>query len=1245
MRLTKLKRKLGIGTSTQNAHRSRGNTAQLVDKKSSEQTEAISTDPIGNLEPPISSNDDVPIRELWHMAYERLRKEDEHLIRDYEAKVQENLGIGLIPTVGSQIGMRDRMHTVLRQKMDEVNRNTWKIRFGSSEIQVKDLAETLLGTINWANEYITGVLRPNPYASMAWAGVSLLLPLFLNSSKQAASLAEGLKEISFLIVQSRIREDLYVRQFEAKAHARGQDIPAIPHHEYKSSLEMLYREILRFQAASYCHYASNDAFRLGLDMVKWTDWHELLGRVHAQERNFAAVEALWRDFQYDEECSAAERRHQESLHQWSEMGTDLSSLRSAVERAQAEKSRFELLHWLCDVDPSEMYNAARDKHGAGTGEWLTKESEEFKAWEESPASLLWLHGNAGAGKSVLSSVVIHHLQAQCASNPSMALAFFFFSFSDLKKQKVSRMLSSLVKQLCSRRPDTPQPIKNLSEYKEKGQRPNTETLESILMAVARGFSSVYIVIDALDECPSLEGERKRLLRSLRQIMAVAPANLHIFCTSRKEADIDAVMSHLMCPPPKAAVIDLNAQRQFLDRDIGSFIDLTLASDGCRSWPDSIRAEARKSLMEKADGMFQYVVSQLEALQRLSSARQIPFRSQIISCLKWLAFSNRTLRLEELAEIFILRPESALPLDESDRLFLVVQTIPGYGTDYLVSSRIREGPAKGFALNEVDAHLHIAHCCLAYYLQPGAMADRDETGFRLSKYAAVEWPSHLEMVPRASWPAEVTQAAIQALTSKPRYDRHLLLFPNDFRDQAQMMLPPPCYTARYGFLQLTDMLLSQGTNVSENPTQHDLDAVFHNAAFGGHMAIVRLILDKGADVNSKSNLYGDALQAAAFRGHVATVSLLLDCHADPNAQRGGWGSALQAAAEGGQLDVLKLLVSRGADIDLPSNESGCVLASAVRCMSLRSPTRCLVYLLDAGADINRRGGGDHGTALNEAAERLLLSSEHFRILLGRGADVNAPSGRFGFPLQAACSCYGLAEVKLLLDAGAEVNAQGGRRGNALQAACATGSIEVVRMLLNRGAKVDAQGGHFGILLGFACAGRQPFTDISMLLLEHDADGNSQGGFFGSAWHAAVGKLVGEYTQGLEQLLDFGFDVDDARGKERPSALRPSVRQAARLDEILFSTAGEAARLRGRMRLFIAHGADVNLAAGKFGFLLQPAPAIFLRENTADLEVKRRDGHPGLALQAATWTGRTRLMGNLLPEEVGVHVRAAGSVAVC
>lgn len=200
-----------------------------------------------------------------------------------------------------------------------------------------------------------------------------------------------------------MREDLYIRRYEAKAS--DEELPLLSHAAYQNALEMLYRDILRFQATSYGYYAKNAAFRLTSDVVKWDDWNELLGQIQEQERRFAAVEALWRDLKYDEESSAAERRHQETLHQWSGIGADLSGLRSAVESAQAEKSRWYLLNWLCDVDPSEMYNAARDKHGAGTGDWLTKESEEFKAWETSSSSLLWLHGK---GKCKTGLEVVHN---------------------------------------------------------------------------------------------------------------------------------------------------------------------------------------------------------------------------------------------------------------------------------------------------------------------------------------------------------------------------------------------------------------------------------------------------------------------------------------------------------------------------------------------------------------------------------------------------------------------------------------------------------------------------------------------------------------------------------------------------------------------------------------------------------------------------------------------------------------------
>lgn len=847
--------------------------------------------------------------------------------------------------------------------------------------------------------------------------------------------------------------------------------------------------------------------------------------------------------------------------------------------------------------------------------------------------------------------------------------------------------------------------------------------------------------------------------------------------------------------------------------------------------------------------FQYVFFQLETLRRLSSARliretlqdlplgldatydrlllslDVAFRPQIINCLKWLAFSNEVLRLEDLAEIFILHPKRALVLDDSERLFdprdvlkylsslIVVQdNLPGRDIrirlahfsvkEYLISSRVCKGPAEAFAFDEVDAHLHIAHCCLAYHLQRSAMAGDDAECLQLRKYAAAQWPSHLEMVPRASWPAGITQAAARALAIRSPSLDHQLRVNRHYHNykSIHMRLRPQCYTARRGFKQLTDMLLSRETGVNQYLTQGDLNAALHDAAYGGCIAVVQLCLGKGADVNSKSEIFGDALQAAAFKGHAGIVSILLDSRADINAQRGGWGSALQAAAEWGHLDILKLLVSRGADIDLPSNESGCVLTSATT--SGYSSVKCLLYLLDAGADINRRGGGIHGTALHKAATSPEYTKEHLHLLLERGADVNAPGGEYGYPLQAACANGGdcLAEIKLLLDRGADVNARGGRYGNALQAACCYrgyretqhtqnklvvellidrgadvnaeggqlgtalqaacskgcdenianllldkgadvsilggeygsalnavcslnprdeshkrlmierlldsgaelnepcgrcgtalqaackggtidmvrmlldrgagvnvqggeygtalqaackgGMIDIVRMMLDRGAEVNVQGGQCGTALQAACASQRRNPEIFRLLLEHDADVHAQGGFFGSAWHAAAAQYYDEHTQKLQQLLDLGVDINDARGKQHPTALHAALGY-----KVIWGLGSSKSTIRHhRIRFLVDHGADVNLAAGTCGFPLQLAcameaeannrgassinkiyedQAIFLLENSANLDLNKQGG---LLLQAAAWTGKSEVVRILLHK--GADINACG-----
>lgn len=132
------------------------------------------------------------IKDLWDVAYEKLREDDESLIVEFQKRVQEDMGAA----IGSTMFMvparrRDMMASILDRKMKEIDHKAWKI---SDDVLVKDLARPLLGIVNRANEYITGALSSNPSASLAWAGVSLLLPVsqVANIHDAAAKVTDGL---------------------------------------------------------------------------------------------------------------------------------------------------------------------------------------------------------------------------------------------------------------------------------------------------------------------------------------------------------------------------------------------------------------------------------------------------------------------------------------------------------------------------------------------------------------------------------------------------------------------------------------------------------------------------------------------------------------------------------------------------------------------------------------------------------------------------------------------------------------------------------------------------------------------------------------------------------------------------------------------------------------------------------------------------------------------------------------------
>jgi hypothetical protein len=170
------------------------------------------------------------------------------------------------------------------------------------------------------------------------------------------------------------------------------------------------------------------------------------------------------------------------------------------------------------------------------------------------------------------------------------------------------MISSIIKQLCYRRPDTPVSVESLSEYKLKGERPDMKTLEEMLLATMHGFSQVYVVLDAIDECPAEIGirntSRSVLLESLLRIRDKAPDSLHLFLTSRREFDIQAELqtSPNSGAPPPIVDLDLTHVREAVDHDIGLHIDQEFSKSPFRNWGSDIKDEAKSALIKNADGM-------------------------------------------------------------------------------------------------------------------------------------------------------------------------------------------------------------------------------------------------------------------------------------------------------------------------------------------------------------------------------------------------------------------------------------------------------------------------------------------------------------------------------------------------------------------------------------------------------------------------------------------------------------------
>lgn len=272
-----------------------------------------------------------------------------------------------------------------------------------------------------------------------------------------------------------------------------------------------------------------------------------------------------------------------------DVAAQLSELKQDLTEWRHDDQFLKIMSWVDAPDQSPHHAAACQKREPGTGQWLL-DSDTYKTWKTSSSGHLWLHGKAGCGKTVLCSTLIEDLKSYRASVADSALAYFYFSFSDINSQSYRKLLASLVHQLCS---DLASYAK-LKELFDGTKQASVHLLESVLVLQIEQHADVTFVLDALDELP--EGDDRSLVLEKLLRLSSPGAKVKALVTSRSSADIEETMSAM-----EALVLPLSVQE--VSADIGRYIvkEFNQAPSLLR-WSSKMQGRAREMLEQRADGM-------------------------------------------------------------------------------------------------------------------------------------------------------------------------------------------------------------------------------------------------------------------------------------------------------------------------------------------------------------------------------------------------------------------------------------------------------------------------------------------------------------------------------------------------------------------------------------------------------------------------------------------------------------------
>ncbi|KAK2850705.1 hypothetical protein FQN49_005405, partial [Arthroderma sp. PD_2] len=332
---------------------------------------------------------------------------------------------------------------------------------------------------------------------------------------------------------------------------------------------------------------------------------------------------------------------------------------------EAKKEREKIATWLTPINYyRERQSDCIDEHQPETLQWLL-ESTEYQTWLNTSKKTLLCHGSPGAGKTIATATVVADLEEKLKNDASSIVIYLYCDYKMHDEQKLRDLLSCLLKQLVLAHETLPDTIKRLHDNHKKGQtRPLFKEILTAFNSLASGYSRIYILVDALDECQTEDACQSKLITEILKIQDKLGANL--FLTSQPMAQImerfkgclqkeisaskedigaylDAEMSHFQSAVLEDTELMETVKTRIIEAVGGMFLLARLCLKQLReeTSPEAVRT----ALKQLSSGSRAYDHAYEKAMERIEKSEGVSMRAKKV--LSWITCTRRPLKPVEL----------------------------------------------------------------------------------------------------------------------------------------------------------------------------------------------------------------------------------------------------------------------------------------------------------------------------------------------------------------------------------------------------------------------------------------------------------------------------------------------------------------------------------------------------------------------------------------------------------------------